>query len=136
MNRQLTAAASGVYLTPGDPGRVQAQAEAAGAKWRRIDLSDVRDKAGLLERIADVLEFPPHFGANWDALADSLQDLPAMPQAGYVLQLVSAPDVTGRLGADWLTLLEILEETAMYWKVHGVPFVVFVDEAAELRAWS
>jgi hypothetical protein len=32
-------------------------------------------KAALLDEFAAALQFPPHFGANWDAFADCLADL-------------------------------------------------------------
>ena len=39
------------------------------------------------------------------------------------------------LGGDWATLIEVLRHAADYWKARGTPFVVFVDDAAELPLW-
>ncbi|MFD3996539.1 barstar family protein [Streptomyces sp. NPDC058583] len=41
-----------------------------------LDLTGVTDKAALMDRCATVLSLPDWFGRNWDALADSLTDLP------------------------------------------------------------
>ncbi len=46
--------------------------------------ASVQDKDALLERLARGLEFPEHFGHNWDALSDCLGDL-AWLGAGKVL---------------------------------------------------
>lgn len=47
------------------------------AGWRFVALDGWldADKATLLARIADALEFPDHFGHNLDALADSLSEV-------------------------------------------------------------
>ncbi|MEU5281376.1 barstar family protein [Streptomyces asoensis] len=44
-----------------------------------LDLDGVTDKPALMDRCAEALNLPGHFGRNWDALADSLTDLPAPP---------------------------------------------------------
>lgn len=53
-----------------------------------LDLDGVTDKAGLMDRCARDLELPDWFGRNWDALADSLTDLRALPAAGALLLVV------------------------------------------------
>lgn len=37
--------------------------------------SRMRTKAALLDEVSAVLQFPLHFGGNWDALADCLGDI-------------------------------------------------------------
>lgn len=75
------------------------------------------------------------FGRNWDALADVLQDLSWQAASAYVLHLRECAAASRALGRDWATLLEILAESAMYWKRRRKPFVVLVDDAAELPPW-
>ncbi|MFJ3902498.1 barstar family protein [Streptomyces sp. NPDC090025] len=41
-----------------------------------LDLYGVTDKAAFMDRCAAALALPDWFGRNWDALADSLTDLP------------------------------------------------------------
>jgi hypothetical protein len=53
-----------------------------------LDLDGVTDKASLMDRCVRDLELPDWFGRNWDALADSLTDLPARPEAEGLLVVV------------------------------------------------
>src|SRR5262245_56829039 len=53
-------------------------------------------KAGLMDELAAALQFPPHFGENWDALLDGLRDLNAptvlvVADAGWLLN-AAPPD--------------------------------------------
>ncbi|MFF9913127.1 barstar family protein [Streptomyces sp. NPDC013457] len=43
---------------------------------RVLDLNGIVDKAGFMDRCSTALGLPAWFGRNWDALADSLTDLP------------------------------------------------------------
>ena len=104
---------SGVYRTPVDAAELRDSALAGGAAWTDLDLRAISDKLALLQYLARSLRFPAHFGANWDALADSLQDLQGIPHSGYMLRLFGAAQARRALGTDWATFLEILTETAM-----------------------
>ncbi|MFH8801504.1 barstar family protein [Streptomyces sp. NPDC017936] len=53
-----------------------------------LDLDGVADKADLMDRCVRDLELPDWFGRNWDALADSLTDLPARPGTEGLLVVV------------------------------------------------
>jgi hypothetical protein len=130
----LTPARSGVYRTPVHIDAVR-QASAGSAYWADLDLSHAGSKSGLLDLFARELGFPPGFGGNWDALADALQDLSWRPASGYALRLVDAARAGQALGADWGTLIEVLRQTASYWKARGKAFVVFADDAPELPLW-
>ena len=129
---ELSPERAGVYRTPAEVERLRAEAERSGAAWKEIDLAGVADKRSLLEAFARALELPVTFGANLDALADSVEDLPVPPQ-GYALQLRRVSPA--KLGADWPTLLQILSEAALYWKERNRAFVAFVDDASELPPW-
>ena len=127
-------ARSGAYRTPEDVTALRELLRQAGAQWIGVDLSDVASKPRLLEKLALAASLPPHFGGNWDALADCLQDLPASSGA-YVLHLRGACAAAAALGADWDILLEILDDAAMYWKTRGKTFIAFIDGAAGLPLW-
>ena len=83
--RQLVPEDSGVYLAPAEKQSLQAIAAASECVWIRVDLQAARDKAELLAQRARQLEFPAHFGANWDAFADCVRDLSWLPARGYVI---------------------------------------------------
>ncbi|WP_407571352.1 barstar family protein [Deinococcus altitudinis] len=67
----LLSAPVGLQTAPADP---QLTAAGIGASLRQLDLSSVDGKAELMHRLARDLSLPPHFGRNWDALADLLSD--------------------------------------------------------------
>jgi hypothetical protein len=130
----LTPARSGVYRTPVHVDTVR-HACAPGDLRIDLDVARAGSKSELLDLFAREAGFPAGFGRNWDALADALQDLSWRPADGYLLRLVGAGRAGQALGAEWATLIEVLRQTAAYWKAHGRAFVVFVDDAAELPLW-
>lgn len=128
-----TAPQSGLYCTP---VHVDAVRHSLGSElaWLEVDLARVGNKSELMEAFAR-LGLPEHFGRNWDALADMLTDLSWQPAHGYVLRLAHGADAARALGSDWATLLEVLKHVADTWKSAGTPFIVLVDDAAELALW-
>jgi hypothetical protein len=114
------ASRSGVYRVRGDAEILDAL---RGSKLALHAISLEGDKKTLLARIAETLEFPQWFGANWDALEDLLKE-----KAGeHVLVF------TGALPAS--ELIDVLGSVADFWKGEGKPFfAVFVDPQARLPA--
>lgn len=98
-----------------------AAAREAGYAPREIMLHGAHDKAAVLSRIAQALEFPAWFGRNWDALADCLGDLEWLePAAGHMLI------IDGLASTLHLPLLDICEEASAQWREHGVPMWIAV----------
>lgn len=114
------------FVTAGDLDMLTVAGRDAGLRVCRLDLSGCDSKAALLLRIATQLDFPDSSGRNWDALADSLRDLGWLPAAGYVLLLDQATDLRDRDEASFDTLLDILNEAALFWAGQDVPFWAFV----------
>jgi hypothetical protein len=123
---------SGVYRTPRLLAPLRDASAAAKCAWVAMDLHAVRDKAGLLAAFTAALAFPPTFGNNWDALADSLQDLSWRRERGYIMHLRGADALARAAPTDWVTALEILESSATYWKDRGTVFIVLADGVAGL----
>ncbi|KQZ59251.1 MULTISPECIES: barstar family protein [unclassified Lysobacter] len=116
-------AQAGAYFV--DARDTEAMAEAGAAlefAVARIDLDGCADKAELLRRMAAALSFPDWFGHNWDALADSLEDLSWLPAAGYLLLLERAQDWQAQAGDDAAALLDILNEASAQWAEARKPF--------------
>ena len=130
----LTPARSGVYRTPVHIDAVR-QARGDQDLWIEVDCSLVGSKSELLDAFAREAGFPPGFGRNWDALADALQDWSWRPAAAYVVRLAGAAPVAQALGADWATFIEVLQQSAAYWKAHDTAFVAFADDVAGLPLW-
>ncbi len=62
-----------------------AWARAHGAVPHVLDGTTVHSKAEVLDAIGEVLDFPPYYGRNLDALFDCLTDLSWLPAGEHVL---------------------------------------------------
>lgn len=127
---------SGVYQAPPAPGPLREAALRAGLACFSVDLSHVDDKARFLETCAAALGFPATFGRNWDALADCLQDFSWRTASGYLIHLRHCSAFARTAPNDYATAIEILRESAAFWKQRGTPFVALVDGAADLPSFA
>lgn len=84
---------------------VDAVAGCPGIWWLRG--SRMRTKPALMDEWAAAAQFPPHFGATWDALRDALADL---PEGGTFLILDAEQLLQDAPPADFGTLFEALRE--------------------------
>ncbi|AJE86853.1 MULTISPECIES: barstar family protein [Streptomyces] len=91
-------------------------AAAAEAGWSavRLDLAGVRGKSAFMDRCASALALPDWFGRNWDALADSLTDSPALTggAGGRLLLVTGWGDFARAAPGEWHTAQEIFGEAA------------------------
>lgn len=114
---------NGAYLIgETDLDALDAAAHAEGHLVRRISLAGCRAKHDLLQRIAKALEFPKTFGANWDALADCLNDLGWLPRAGgYAWLFDYAGDLRDASEGDFDMLCDVLDDACKRWQGLGTP---------------
>jgi hypothetical protein len=119
--RLKDATRSGVYrVTRAD--EVVDAVQGTGNSLARIRYAD---EPALMKNIAAALRLPDWFGANWDALEDSLSDL---PDRGYVLLFEGA-----QAGDELGVLNDVLHSSAEWWAGRGKPFfAVFIDAARAL----
>lgn len=118
---------AGVYaIEAPDLAALAAAARDAGLLVRRIELGGCRDKQALLLRIGAVLDLPPGWGRNWDALMDALRDLEWLPAPGYALLLDAAGQLQAQCPHDLETLVGVLQEASAWWAETGVPFWAFI----------
>ncbi|HVP87369.1 MAG TPA: barstar family protein [Casimicrobiaceae bacterium] len=123
----LTAATeAGVREWNGTPDPIKAAATAAKLKYATVDLNGVGGKTELLSALGKGLKLPEHFGDNWDALADCLEDSDWLGGHGMAIVLRHANQYGKSYRTDWETLSEILGEAAEYWQERHKPFWVFV----------
>lgn len=123
----LSARNSGLYLAPQTLSALRQAAVDGGFAWFNLDLKRVTSKTRLLAVCGRDLEFPETFGANWDALADCLQDFSWWRAPGYVINVTHAADFARAVPEDFGLLLEILDYAANYWKKQGKAFLVLID---------
>ncbi|HET8715215.1 MAG TPA: barstar family protein [Holophagaceae bacterium] len=73
-------------------------------------------KAGLMAEFAAALQFPPTFGANWDALDEALADLSWLGGQGLWLLITDADQVLAKASEeDRAIFRSILEDVAQAW---------------------
>jgi len=118
---------AGVHAWQGDPQTIQAATAAAKLRLFVADLHGVNSKPELLAAIARGLKLPEHFGHNWDALADSVEDSGWLGKTGCVIALTSTAAYRKAHGVDWTMLEDILAEASDYWRERHKPFWVFVS---------
>jgi RNAse (barnase) inhibitor barstar len=118
---------AGVHAWHGDAHSLAAAAAAAKLRFVAADLGEVTSKVELLAALAKGLGLPEHFGNNWDALADSVEDGTWLGKTGGVIALNHTAGYRKAHGIDWTMLEDILAEAADYWRERHKPFWVFVS---------
>lgn len=117
---------AGVHSWTGDGKALAAAAAAGGYQYHAADLHGVTTRNDLMKALDAGLKLPDHFGANWDALADVLEDKDWLGNGGAVVFLQHATAFRKAHPQDWSTLEDILAEAADYWRDLRKPFWVFV----------
>lgn len=117
---------SGVHPWTGDTAALAAASTATGLRHYAADLRGVTSKVELMKALAAGLKLPAHFGANWDALADSLEDDDWLGRKGAVVVLEHSSAYRKAHAADWSMLQDIFAEATDYWRELRKPFWVFV----------
>ena len=118
---------AGVHGWKGDMHPVASAAAAAKLRYHAADLRSVANKSEMLAALAKGLALPEHFGNNWDALADSVEDGDWLGKHGGVIALVHTAAYRKAHGIDWTMLEDILAEASDYWRVRHKPLWVFVS---------
>lgn len=76
----------------------------------------MRTANALFDEVAAVLQFPPYFGENWDALDECLADLEWLHAHACVLVILNAANVLDRESSESRqTFRETLERVAREW---------------------
>ena len=107
---------------------VLARLARTGWDVRVVDVSEARDKAGLLDAFARALDFPSWVGRNWDALDDALRDLSWWPsgERGRAIIVARAGRLHDGLDREWSTLCDVLHTAADRWRDTPTPLGVLV----------
>jgi RNAse (barnase) inhibitor barstar len=117
---------AGVREWSGPADGLKSAASQARLTLSTIDLAKAKDKATLFGQLDRALALPDHFGHNWDALADVLEDRDWLGKQGRVIVLSGAAPYRKDHPTEWRTLEEILSEASEFWQERHVPFWVFV----------
>ena len=76
---------AGVHAWSGALEPLKSAAAAAHLKLATADLARAKDKASLFAELDRSLGLPDHFGHNWDALADVLEDRDWLGKTGRAI---------------------------------------------------
>lgn len=109
-----------------DTDALRAWAKAAEQRFVLADLSGCKDKPSAMRMLGHAFGLPGWFGANLDALFDSLTDEETWPVGrGAVVVLDSLP-YTERFGVEERdALLDVFRDVADHYAETGTPFRVF-----------
>jgi RNAse (barnase) inhibitor barstar len=117
---------AGVYPWSGAHDALKTAAVHAHLRFSAIDLAKAKDRATLFAELDGALKLPDHFGHNWDALADVLEDRDWLGRHGIVIVLTHATTYKREHPTEWETLEELLREASEFWKERHAGFWVFV----------
>jgi RNAse (barnase) inhibitor barstar len=117
---------AGVHPWTGATEPLKAAAAHAHLKFSAVDLGKAKDRATLFAELDRALALPDHFGHNFDALADVLEDRDWLGKHGRTIALTHAAVYRKDHPNDWATVEEIFAEAADFWRERHVPFWVFV----------
>ncbi|MFH1115089.1 MAG: barstar family protein [Pseudomonadota bacterium] len=93
----------------------------------------VRTKDRFLTAFAEALQFPDYFGFNWDAFEDCLSDMSWHGSDGFSI-IYDGFDVFLEHDPDEAdTALDILMDSAEYWRNEDRTFLVLLLEAGGIR---
>lgn len=116
----------GVFYVPGDVDtrKAQAAAKKAGLAFFHVDGKSVQRKEQLLNSLATALDLPEHFGHNWDALEECLNDLAPVDGRGYFLLYDHIDGLLEAHPDQFETLVEILRDAVGSWKEDDTTLLV------------
>lgn len=117
---------AGVVEYHGHADIVATAAEHARLRYLDVDLGSVTDRSTLFATLARGLRLPAHFGNNFDALADVLEDSDWLGSRGCAIHLGHVAHFRHGHASDWQTLEEILAEAASFWRERRLAFWVLV----------
>lgn len=116
---------AGVHAWTGTLEPLKSAAASAHLKLATADLGRAKDKASLFAELDRSLGLPDHFGHNWDALADVLEDRDWLGKTGRAIVFTGSAAFRRAHPTDWSTLEDIFSEAAEFWKERHVAFWIF-----------
>jgi RNAse (barnase) inhibitor barstar len=106
--------------------QLRAWAKADDQRFVLADLSGCTDKASAMRMLGRAFTLPGWFGANLDALYDSLTDEETWPPGRGAVVVLDPLPYTERFGVEERdALLDVFRDVAEHYAERGVPFRVF-----------
>ena len=99
----------------------------ANLKFTHAEIGHAKDRAALFAELDRTLGLPDHFGHNWDALADVLEDRDWLGKSGRVIVLHGSAAYRREHPTDWTTLEDLFAEASEFWKERHLAFWIFTS---------
>jgi RNAse (barnase) inhibitor barstar len=116
---------AGVVAWSGSAEPLKNAATHANLKLSTAEFGHAKDRAALFAELDRALKLPEHFGHNWDALADVLEDRDWLGKTGRVIVFTGTAAYRRDHPTDYATLEDIFGEACEFWKERHVAFWVF-----------
>jgi RNAse (barnase) inhibitor barstar len=97
-----------------------------GTKVFYLDGKKINSKQTFLKQAAEAMEFPPYFGANWDAFDECITDLTWCPAQRYVILYDHADIFAQAEPTQYQIALDILNSAKEYWEANNIPLKFLV----------
>lgn len=124
---------AGFYRYAGYDSSAELIAEAKSWGWAAwlVDGESAHSKTDFIGAIAQALDLPAWQGKNWDALEETLRDLPHTrsgdaPATGYLLILNTPRDWIRAHPGEWKTATSLFSEVSDFWRERDIPFTVLL----------
>jgi len=118
---------AGVHEWSGATEPLKTAATHAHLRFAPVDLAKAHDRATLFAELDGALKLPEHFGHNWDALADVLEDRDWLGKSGRVIVLHGSAAYRREHPTDWTTLEDLFAEASEFWKERHLAFWIFTS---------
>lgn len=105
---------------------IEKMAKTAKLAYFHIEGKKIEKKEQFLNHAAVAMHFPEHFGNNWDAFADCLEDLSWHDAKGYLVLYDHYDGLASHAHGQFDTLLEIFQSAVEYWREQGKPMLVLL----------
>ena len=121
----------GVYWLPTAPDAkaVKKAAKELEYDFFHIEGKNIARKEQLMNAMATALDLPPHFGHNWDALEECLNDMDSVEGDGFVILFDHVDALAAAHPSELETLVEILRDSVTSWREDGTAMVVLFTGA-------
>lgn len=122
---------SGVYTLPANRWpAIESAAQKAGLCLLSVTIPPHANKDKALVHLGADLDFPPWYGANFDALFDCLTAPDWRPAQSHVIRIKGVAGLRTTAPEDFATLIEVLTAAAEARKEAGHPLWILLDTPA------
>lgn len=111
---------SGLYVSTVLRSALITNLERSDFRVFQLDGKSIVDRATYFQALANLFEFGPHFGQNWDALVDCLtdqlwgeDDRIVVVYSDYEIFAMGDPEA-------WSIAISIWKSSVMFWQAQGV----------------